>query len=113
MSAYKTVETKILRPDSAAVDGAAAEGEWINAEPLAVDEVRGLLRQLPAVLAESALGQSGAQAHRWRGPLPEGVTPEPGWEIEIERKRYRVIGAMRSMGRTWRLDCVTAGVTTG
>jgi len=103
------VETKILMPDAVPVDGAPAQGEWINAEALQVGEARGLLRPLPAVLANSVLGQADGQPFRWRGALREGMTPEPGWELEIDGQRYRVLGAMRSMGRTWKLDVVTAG----
>ena len=108
MSAYKTVLTKIYQPDSQPVTSAPAQGEWINPDPQQVAEVRGLFRPLPAILAESVIGQGSEQVHRWRGPLPNGTAPAPGWEIEIESERYRVVAALRSMGRTWKLDCVAA-----
>jgi len=104
MSAYRTVETKLFEPDSQAVADAPAQGEWINAEPQAVLELRGLFRALPEELALSALGQAGEPTFRWRAPLPNDVRPEPGWELEAEGRRYRVIIAIRSFGRTWRLE---------
>jgi hypothetical protein len=104
MSGYRMERTLFYRPGSMAVTGAPAQGEWVNTEPVFVTESWGALRALPAEPAPSILGQGSRQLYRWRGPVFDRHRPEPGWEVEIAGRRYRVLVAVPVVGKVWRLD---------
>lgn len=109
MSAYRMVQTRLLRPAAQAAAGAPAQGEWVNAEPAVAAEVLGAFRPMPAVAVASLFGLGARQVFRWRGVLPDDVRPEPGWELQVRGARYRVLTAAPSIGRTWRLDVESVG----
>jgi hypothetical protein len=104
MPAYRSTETRFIQPASQPVPGAPAQGERVNTEGLQVLKHWGQLRPLPAELVMSALGQAGRQYFRWRGRLPDGVEPEPGWELRAVGRRLRVVVAANNSGRLWTLD---------
>jgi hypothetical protein len=101
--------TTFFRPVSEAVTDAPAQGEWINPEPVPVTESWGALRELPAELATSAFGQAPREPYRWRGPVFDRHRPEPGWELEIAGCRFRVLSAVKVLGKVWRLDLERLG----
>ena len=112
MSGYRMVRTRFFRPAAEAVPGAPAQGEWVNVEPQAVTESWGALRARPAEISLTELGQGSRQFHRWRGPVFDGHRPEPGWEVEIGSStssppgggRFRILSAVKVLGKVWRLD---------
>jgi len=109
MSGYRMVATRFFRPATEPVTGAPAQGEWVNPEPLMVTESWGTVRALPAELVVSIAGQTGRQLYRWRGPVFDRHSPQPGWELEMAGERFRVVSAVKMLGKVWRLDVERLG----
>jgi len=104
MPAYRMLATKLFQPTWQPVPGALAPGEWVNGEWTCVLECYGELKLASSELVATPLGQAARECCHWRGKLPDEVKPEPGWEAEIDKRRYRVLAVMWMIGRTWRLD---------
>jgi len=104
MPAYRLHKTTFTAPDALPVPGAPAQGQRVNTEGIRILDYWGTLQPVSAEPETSAFGQGARQYFRWRGRLPEGIEPMPGWELEIGEHRYRVITAVSMCGRAWRLD---------
>lgn len=104
MSTYRMVETRLFRPVSRPVQDAPAQGEWVNDGLMEVFQGEGWFRPLERQARPSWLGQSERELCRWRGHLPNDLTPGPGWELEVEGRRYQVLLTLWAGGNLWVLD---------
>jgi len=100
MSAYRTIPTQVRPPSSHPRQGGS---ERVNVPSGSDYWGRGWLESRGATEEISALGQASRHRFLWRGRLPDGCEPEPGWEIEIARRRYRVIESKQSCFGWWTL----------
>ena len=108
MPAYRMLKTRIHLPTSEPVPNSPVSGERVVTDGVRVLEGWGHLRPLKAELATTPFGQAARKRFRWRGQLPDGVEPEPGWTVETGEARYRITSTLGGAG-FWTLDLEEIG----
>jgi hypothetical protein len=96
--------TRFLPPELRAVSGAPAQGQRVDTPAQTDIGARGWLTSLSAEAVNTPFGEGSRRFYRWRGRLPDGIEPEPGWEVEVAGRRFRVTAAQRVGGGPWRLE---------
>jgi len=100
MSAYRMARTRMTPPASHPREGGT---ERVNVPSASDFWGRGRLESLGAAEEASTLGQASQRRFLWRGRVPDGCEPDPGWGIEVGRRRCRVIESRRSCFGWWTL----------